>query len=118
MRNYIYIFTILFFISCKPEGIKFNKAVWNYRNDTDYNHRELMIEDLSKNHLKSGAKFHDVEKLLGSNEFVADSDSLQLQYEIYTYYGTDIDPIETKNLIVNFNSDSTLTNIRIEHWKK
>ena len=34
------------FASCKQEQIKFNQNQWNIQNDIDYNHRELMIEDL------------------------------------------------------------------------
>ncbi len=77
-----------------------------------------MIEDLSKNYLKPGIKFHEVENLLGKNDFANEQDSLQLQYEIYVDYGIDIDPIETKTLIINFASDSTLTKIRIDHSEK
>jgi len=77
-----------------------------------------MIEDLSKNYLKPGMKFADTEKLLGKNQLSDPKDSLQLQYEIYTDYGSDIDPVETKTLIVNFNADSTLTSIRVDHWEK
>lgn len=121
MRNYLYLpflIIILIFVSCKQEQIKFNRSRWNTRNDIDYNHRELMIEDLSKNYLKPGMKFTETEKLLGINKLSEERDSLQLQYEIYTNFGSDIDPIETKSLIVNFNSDSTLTSIRVDHWKK
>lgn len=121
MRNlpYIYLYTIILsFTSCKPEQTKFNQTQWKTRNDIDYNHRELMIDDLAKNYLKPGIKFHEIENLLGKNDFVNEQDSLQLQYEIYVDYGSDIDPIETKTLIVNFDSDSTLTKIRIDHWEK
>ena len=121
MRNisYILLYTIfLSFTSCKPEQTKFNQNQWKTRNDLDYNHRELMIEDLSKNYLKPGMKFREVENLLGKNDFVSEQDSLQLQYEIYVDYGSDIDPIETKTLIVNFDLDSTLTKTRIDLWEK
>ncbi|WP_396188136.1 hypothetical protein [Flavobacterium sp.] len=121
MRNILHILLYIIFLSftsCKPEQTKFNQSHWKTRNDLDYNHRELMIEDLSKNYLKLGMKFRKVENLLGKNDFVSEQDSLQLQYEIYVNYGSDIDPIETKTLIVNFDSDSTLTKTRIDHWKK
>jgi hypothetical protein len=121
MRNNLYLsffVIILIFTSCKQEQIKFNQSQWNTPDDIDYNHRELMIEDLSKNYLKHGMKFADTEKLLGKNQLSYGKDSLQLQYEIYTYYGSDIDPIETKTLIVNFSVDSTLTNIWVDHWEK
>lgn len=121
MRNNLYLsflIIILIFVSCKQEQIKFNQSQWNTPDDIDYNHRELMIEDLSKNYLTHGMKFVDIEKLLGKNQLSDEKDSLQLQYEIYTYYGSDIDPIETKTLIINFCADSTLTNIWINHWGK
>lgn len=121
MRNilYILIYTIfLSFTSCKPEQTKFNQNQWKTRNDLDYNHRELMIEDLSKNYLKPGMKLREVENLLGKNDFASEQDTLQLQYEIYVDYGIDIDPVETKTLIINFDSDSTLTKIRLDHWER
>ncbi|MHB1146220.1 MAG: hypothetical protein ACYC01_01345 [Lutibacter sp.] len=58
-----------------------------------------MIEDLSKNYLKPGMKFVETERLLGKNQLSDEKDSLQLQYEIYTDYGSDIDPIETKTIL-------------------
>lgn len=121
MRNNLYLsflIIILIFASCKQEQTKFNQSQWNTPDDIDYNHRELMIEDLSKNYLTHGMKLVDTEKLLGKNQLNDEKDSLQLQYEIYTYYGSDIDPIETKTLIINFSADSTLTNIWINHWGK
>ncbi len=121
MKTYRYIFIFLIFeslISCKHEQIKFSQSQWNMRNDIDYNHREFMIQDLQKNYLKKGMKFIEVEKLLGENQYEPESDSIQLQYEIYTNYGNDIDPVETKTLFVNFNADSTLVNTRIDHWNK
>jgi len=121
MKNNLYLslhFVILIFISCTKEQTKFNQRQWNTPDEIDYNHRELMIEDLSKNYLKQGMKFTDAENLLGKNQLRNESDSLQLQYEIYTYYGSDIDPIKTKTLMINFSADSTLTNIRIDHWEK
>lgn len=121
MKNTLYLsllFVILIFISCTKEQIKFNQNQWNTPDDIDYNHRELMIEDLAKNHLKKGMKFVDAERLLGKNQLSDERDSLQLQYEIYTYYGSDIDPIETKTLMINFSADSTLTNIWVDHWEK
>ena len=71
-----------------------------------------------QNYLNPGIQFYEVENLLGKSEFADEQDSLQLQYEIYVGYGSDIDPIETKTIIINFDSDSTLTKIRIKHWKK
>jgi hypothetical protein len=98
--------------------VKFEENKWKSRNDIDYCHREFMIQDLKESYLKPGIKYNEVAKLLGENDNERSEDSIQLQYEIYTDFGTDIDPVETKTFIVNFNSDSLLVNTRIDHWSK
>ncbi len=118
-KLYYLIFLIsILLISCKQKKVKFEQNKWKTRNDIDYNHRELMIQDLKQNYLKPEMKYNDVEKLLGGNYNERSEDSIQLQYEIYTNFGTDIDPVETKTFIVNFTSDSVLVNTRIDHWSK
>lgn len=108
---------VLNLISCTHEQVKFNQNKWKTRNDIDYNHREFMIEDIRNSYLKKGMKLTEVESLLGKSQYESDSDSIMLQYEIYTNYGWDIDPIETKTFILNFNADSTLINTHIDNWK-
>ena len=98
--------------------MKFVQTKWKSRNDIDYNHREFMIEDLKKNYLKPNLKYSDVVKLLGKNQYNFDNDFIQLQYEIYVDCGFDIDPVETKTFIINFNSDSVFVNSRVDYWKK
>ncbi len=105
-------------ISCEQKQVKFEQNKWKTRNDIDYNHREFMIQDLKDHYLKPGIKYNEVAKLLGENYNERSGDSIQLQYEIYTDFGTDIDPVETKTFIVNFNSDSVLVNTRIDHSSK
>lgn len=117
------LYTIIFLIpvlliSCEQKQVKFEQNKWKTRNDIDYNHREFMIQDLKANYLKPGIKYKEVEKLLGGNYNERSEDSIQLQYEIYTDFGTDLDPVETKTFIVNFTSDSVLVNKRIDHWSK
>lgn len=109
---------ILIITSCHHKQTEFNKSEWNTPNDIDYNHRELMIDDLRSNYLKQRMKARDVLDLLGNAESVTVNDSIQFYYEIFTDYGYDIDPVETKYLIINFDKDSTLISTRIEHYKK
>lgn len=109
---------VILLISCEQKQVKFEEKKWKTRNDIDYNHREFMIQDLKENYLKPGIKYNEVEKLLGKNYNERSEGSIQLQYEIYTDFGTDIDPVETKTFIVNFTSDSVFVNTRIDHWKK
>jgi len=40
-----------------------------------------------------------------------------IAYEVMVDYGWDIDPVETKTLIVRFSSDSLYTGSEIKHWK-
>jgi hypothetical protein len=105
-------------ISCEQKQVKFEQDKWKTIDDINYNHREFMIQDLKEGYLKPGIKYIEVAKLLGENDNERSKDSIQLQYEIYTDFGTDIDPVETKTFIVNFTSDSIFVNTRIDHWKK
>ena len=114
----LHLIILVLLISCEQKQVKFEEKKWKTRNDIDYNHREFMIQDLKENYLKPEMKYNDVEKLLGGNYNERSEDSIQLQYEIYTDFGTDIDPVETKTFIANFNSDSVLVNMRIDHWNK
>ncbi len=119
MKNSILIVTLtLFFFSCMPNQKKFNQSKWNTADDVLYNHRESMIEDIKTNYLKNGMKVNDVKKLLGESELINEGDTLKLHYDIFTDFGFDIDPVETKTFIVNFKADSTLINTHIYHWKK
>lgn len=108
----------IFLISCEQKQVKFEQNKWKTLDDINYNHRELMIQDLKESYLKPGIKYNEVAKLLGENYDERSEDSIQLQYEIYVDFGTDIDPVDTKTFIVNFNSDSVLVNTRIDHWSK
>jgi hypothetical protein len=39
-------------------------------------------------------------------------------YPIITDYGSDIDPIYTKSLVLYLNKDSIITHYKVEEWKK
>lgn len=114
----IILLVAILLISCEQKQVKFEQNKWKTIDDINYNHRELMIQDLKEHYLKPGIKYNEVAKLLGENYNERSEDSIQLQYEIYTDFGTDIDPVETKTFIVNFNSDSVFVNTRIDHWEK
>jgi len=119
MKNtYSYlIFLSTFFTSCSKQ-IPFDKESWNTKDDIFYNHREFMVEDLQQNYLKAKMHYNDVVKLLGTNGEYNYSTDIQLHYEIFVDYGWDIDPVETKSLIINFLPDSTYVSSEIHHWKK
>ncbi len=104
--------------SCHHKQTEFNKSDWNTPDDFQYNHREFMIDDLLKNHLKKGMRYNDVIELLGNTEHNNHRDSIQCQFEIFTDYGNEIDPIESKYLVIIFDSDSVLVTTKINHFKK
>ena len=112
-----FVFFLLTLTSCSKQ-IPFDKEDWNTIDDIIYNHREFMIEDLQQNYLKPKMHYNDVVKLLGTNGEYHDSTDIQLNYEIFVDYGWDIDPVETKSLIINFLPDSTYISSEISHWKK
>lgn len=111
------IYLMIFITSCKRQ-IPFDEESWNNGYDGFYNHREFMVEDLQQNYLKSKIHYNDVVKLLGTNGEYHDSTDIELHYEIFVDYGWDIDPVETKSLIINFLPDSTYVSSDIHHWKK
>jgi len=101
-------FIITFFLSCK-QSKPFNEQGWATKDDIGgYPEREAMVDDLVSNHLK-GAHCNKVIAMLGR------PDELQgavLCYNIITDYGTDIDPVYTRNLEVYFK-DSIVNAIHI-----
>ena len=110
-------FLLFVLVSCQTQNEKFDRATWNKRTDMFYDNRNKMIDDLMENHLHKGMTFKNVIEMLGNHENYSDLDSNTIGYEIYVDYGSDIDPIETKTLLITFSKDSTITDFRLNHWK-
>jgi hypothetical protein len=104
--------------SCVSKSQKFDKIKWNESEDGFYLHRENMVEDLTKNYLKSATKYERIIFLLGQPENLNDEEENTISYELMTDFGWDIDPVEVKTLKIKISKDSTLLNYKIEHWKK
>ncbi len=118
-RNLIFLVAFLICIcSCKPTDIAFDKKLWKDSVDGFYEHREKMITDLMENRLSNGMTYQSVIDLLGNPENYANLDSNTIGYEVFVDYGWDIDPVETKTLMIKFSSDSVITDLKLEHWKK
>jgi hypothetical protein len=96
--------------------MKFDKDKWKEKDDFVYIYRERMINDLIENHLNSRMTKNDVIDILGRSNYTQVK-PLELVYEVYEDYGWDIDPIETHNLAITFNGDSTLEKAYLEIWK-
>ena len=106
------------FNSCSNENQKFDKIKWNKREDGFYLNRESMVEDLTKNYLKSGTKYIRIISLLGEPQNLNDEEENTISYELMSDYGWDIDPVEVKTLKIKISKDSTVIDWEIEHWKK
>jgi len=104
--------------SCKETVIIFDKELWNESVDGFFEHREKMITDLMENRLNNGMAYKTVIDLLGKPENFANLDSNTIGYEVFVDYDWDIDPVETKTLLIEFSSDSTIVDLELKHWKK
>ena len=104
--------------SCKQTEITFDKELWSKSVDGFYEHRENMIKDLMENELNKEMAYKSVIDLLGRPANFANLDSNTIGYEVFVDYGWDIDPVETKTLLIEFSSDSTIKEIELKHWKK
>ncbi len=105
-------------ISCRQNEITFDKELWALSIDGFYEHREKMITDLLENRLSNGMTYQSVIDLLGKPANFANLDSNTIGYEVLVDYGWDIDPVETKTLLIIFSSDSTISHFKLNHWKK
>ncbi|CAL65839.1 hypothetical protein [Christiangramia forsetii] len=103
--------------SCGVKEMEFDKSKWNERFDGFYEYRENMIQDLMENHLKKGMKLRKVVELLGEPGNYQNEETNEITYEIMVDYGWNIDPMEVKELYVEFDKDSIVTDFRLEHWK-
>ena len=56
--------------------------------------------------------------LLGKSDLQTSNDTIQLAYTIQQEFGTDIDPIKSETLIINFDKDSVLRNWNYKIWEK
>ena len=103
--------------SCQTHQ-KFDKVKWAEVADLmTFPNRKYMIDDLIKNYQLKGKAYKDIVKLLGQPQSNLDS-TLQIFYDIDVDYGSDIDPVYTKTLFVQFDKDSTVTSYKVNEWKK
>jgi hypothetical protein len=101
--------------SCNNQ-INFDSRKWKIEEDLrTYPFRETMTEDIIQNKKFIGLNLGQVRDSLGQPNALENG---QLFYSITTDYGTDIDPIYTKDLVLTFDNDSLITNVKIEEWKK
>lgn len=116
LRNLLLFITLTLLFSCKNLGqIKFDKGKWITKDDMEFPYRNKMLKDLTTNYKLVGLKHNEIINLLGEPNY---SDSSSFAYQVIEDYGSDIDPVYTKNLDFEFKKDSLITALKIAEWKK
>lgn len=105
-------------VSCKARELEFDRSKWNTVEDGFYTYREQIVNDLIHNHLKKGMSYRELIELVGNPEKNQMEEKHTVGYEIMEDYAWDIDPVETKTLIIRFTNDSLISDYEIEHWKR
>jgi hypothetical protein len=74
-----------------------------------------MLNDLINNHHLKGLTYRQLIDSIGVPHI--DSGSYEAYYNIILDYGWDIDPVYSKDLVVQLNQDSVVTGFTIKEWK-
>jgi len=116
--KYIIVVVLLILASCNSEK-KFDKIQWlEYSDLGQYPKRNGMVNDLLEKHKIKGLSFVQVVELIGEPEKNFTGENNEIYYQILTEYGSDIDPVHTKTLILKLDKDSTITGFKVDEWKK
>lgn len=118
MKNLMVIFCLWFLTACGNNQIDFEKSKWNERADGFYKFRESMANNLMESHLKKGMTYPELTDLIGEPENFANLKTNTIGYTIMEDYGWDIDPVETKTLLIELTADSLVQDFKLKHWKK
>lgn len=80
-----------------------------------YPFRDKMLKDIIENEMFIGLKLEQLTDTLGQPNRIIEN---RVVYSTVTDFGSDIDPVFTKDLIVKFNSDSIVTGLEVKEWNK
>ena len=115
-KQIIILFLLSSIFSCKNHATKFDKILWDKKEDLFFDYRKDIVNDLMKNHLSRGMHYKQVIQLIGEPQYK--QDSTEISYEISVEFGRlDIDPIKSSSLVLQFN-DSLLQNFHLEEYGK
>ena len=116
MKKYVLLFLLI--SSCGIQEKQFDSKTWQAIDGNNFSElREPMVNDLMKNHLYKGMFYYKVLQLLGNPEIFGNNKN-EIGNCLFEDYGWDIDPVETKDLIIELNKDSTIKSFKIVNWKK
>jgi len=115
-NNLKWLFIVLLFIAGSCSQQKFDKDKWSEREDPAFppSSRARMLDDLITNHDLVGLSYKDLVARLGMPD---NKDEDIVTYKIVVEYGTDIDPVYTKDLVFTISKDSSITSMKVRDWK-
>lgn len=111
---------ILFIVTLSPcqTKQKFDKAKWAEVADLmTFPNRKYMIDDLVQNYRLKGMTYQKLIELLDKPQKKLDS-TFRVYYDIDVDYGTDIDPVYTKILSIEFDKDTVVRHFEVQEWRK
>lgn len=118
MKRIIIIFSFYFLAACGDKQVEFEQSKWSENIDGFYKFREVMVKDLMEKHLKRGMTYKQITDLIGKPEIYSNLKTNIIGYTLMEDYGWNIDPIETKTLLIELTTDSLIQNLKVEHWRK
>ena len=104
--------------------MSFEKNGWQKKFNGDYPDRDAMVQDLLDNHTLVGLTTRLITEFLGEEDRVElvgkpKTDGRNyMTYQVLEEFGSDIDPVHTKYLVLEYNEDSIITKSKLLEWKK
>lgn len=118
-KNICILFVSFLIISGCSKYEKFEKNKWNQKNDLGYyDYRESMLDDVVKNYQLKGKSIQQLRSMFGDLDIFSEKIGCQIQFNIITEFGTNIDPIYSKDLIFKLNADSIIVDIQVTEFKR
>ncbi|WP_167353168.1 hypothetical protein [Pedobacter steynii] len=111
------VIVVVFFLTSCTQDISFEKTKWAEKADPIYPsaYRSQMLKDLTTNHKLIGLSYS---QLIGYLGYPDSKEANTVVYRIAIDYGSDIDPVYSKNLEFSYSKDSIITSFKILEWKK
>jgi len=118
IKTIFFLFGICILLTACKNEIKFDKARWTTREDLGlYPNRDKMLNDLIQNQKLKGLSYNQLIDKIGEPEKNITGDNNSIYYDIVTDYGYDIDPVYIKTLEFKFDTDSIITDFKINEIK-
>ena len=117
INPFILLLIVFTSFSCQTQQ-KFDRLKWAEVADLmTFPNRKVMIDDLVKNYHLKGKTLNQIEELLGQPQSKLDS-TFKIFYDVDVNYGSDIDPIYSKTLLIEFDKDTIVKAFEVQEWKK